>query len=448
MNSPVVNKVKAKAQDTVLFVDDEPQILRALKRLFKKANFECFFAESGPEALKLMEETQIDLIVSDMRMPEMNGAEFLSIAREKYPATKSILLTGHSDITSTIEALNKGGIYRYISKPWEDEDLKRTIEEALRVKRLERERNQLLVITHKQNKKLKSFNTELEEQVKERTQELKRTMELLDQSYTELIDSYEMFIRVFSTVISSRFQEERQRPSMVAELAKEIAEMCDLPEHICQQISYAGLLHELGKITFSDDVLSSCESKMPDELFKQYKKYPTIGSSILMSIKGLDDCSRFIQEHMEDLDGTGFPNRLDRAEISYGAKILRIARDFVGLQLSLIFETPRDAHGAFAYIKSRSGKLYETKLVNKLHKLVNKYDLCNLAPNESAMEIMALHPGMVAARDIVNNYGILLITKGRTITEKNIEQLATIETVEECKLRILIENSSIPTTTN
>lgn len=444
MNSPAVNQVKAKKQENVLFVDDEPQILRALRRLFKKANFDCYFAEGGPEALKLMEETPIDLIVSDMRMPEMDGAEFLSIAREKYPATKSILLTGHSDITSTIEALNKGGIYRYISKPWEDEDLKRTIEEALKVKRLERERNQLLVITHKQNKKLKSFNSELETQVQQRTQELNHTMELLDQSYSELIDSYDTFIRVFSTVVSSRFQVERQRPSMVAELAEEIAKDCDLPKHICKQISYAGLLHELGKITLPDEILMECESKLSDEQLKQYKKYPAIGSSILMGIKGLDDCSRYILEHMEDLDGTGYPNRLGREEISYGAKILRIARDFVGIQLSLIFEAPRDANGSFAYIKSRAGKIYESKLVNKLHKLVDKYDLCNLAPNESAMEVMALHPGMIAARDIVNNYGILLITKGRTITEKNIDQLATIETVEECKLRILIENSSIP----
>ncbi|GLQ31779.1 HD domain-containing phosphohydrolase [Litoribrevibacter albus] len=442
MNSPVV-KSSSQIIEKVLFVDDEPQILRALKRLFKKESFECLFAESGPEALEIMDETPIDLIVSDMRMPRMNGAEFLSLAREKAPSTKSILLTGHSDITSTIEALNKGGIYRYISKPWEDEDLKRTIEEALKVKRLERERNQLLVITHKQNKKLKSFNSELESKVEERTQELNRTMGLLDKSYSELIDSYDTFIRVFSTVVSSRFQTERQRPAMVGELAGEIAEMCDLPEHICKQVAYAGLLHELGKISLPDEVLDQCESKLSDEHFKQYRKYPTVGASILMSIKGLDECARFINEHMENLDGTGFPKRLDRQEISYGAKILRIAKDFVGLQLALLFEAPRDANGAFAYIKSRSGKVYETKLVNKLHKLVGKYDLCNLAPNESAMEVMALHPGMITARDVVNNYGILLIAKGRMITEKNIEQLATIETIEECKLRILIENSSI-----
>jgi response regulator RpfG family c-di-GMP phosphodiesterase len=442
MNSPA-DKVKPKLQENVLFVDDEPQILRALKRLFKKADFACHFAESGPEALELMENTSIDLIVSDMRMPNMNGAEFLAIAKEKYPTTKSILLTGHSDIASTIEALNKGGIYRYISKPWEDEDLKRSIQEALKVKRLERERNQLLIITHKQNQKLKSFASELEAKVEERTQELNKTMKLLDQSYKELYDSYDTFIRVFSTVVSSRFQEEKQRPSMVAELAAEIAESCELPEKVCKQVSYAGLLHELGKITLPDDILNQCESKLTDEEFKEFKKYPTIGSSILMSIKGLDDCARFINEHMENLDGTGYPNRLGRDEISYGAKILRIAKDFVGMQLTLIHETPRDADGAFAYIKSRAGKIYELKLVNKLQKLVKKYDLCSLAPNESSLDILALHPGMVTARDIVNNYGILLISKGRVITEKNIEQLATIESVEECKLRILIENSSI-----
>ncbi len=436
---PSINKI----QDSVLFVDDEPQILRALKRLFKKASFTCHFAESGIDGLKMLEEQDIDLIVSDMRMPHMDGAEFLTQARQKYPEIKSILLTGHSDIASTITALNKGGIYRYISKPWEDEDLKHSIEEALKVKRLERDKHKLLLLTHRQNKKLKSFNSELEEKVQQRTEELSRTMNLLDQSYTELIDSYDIFVRVFSSVVSSRFRVELQKPTVVAELASEIATLCDLPKPIIQQVLYAGLLHELGKITLQDEVLACSEASLTKEQQKEYIKYPSRGASILINIKGLESCSQFITEHLENLDGSGFPKKLCRGEISYGAKILRISRDFIGLQLGLIENTPRDANQAFAHIKSRAGSTYELKLINILHKILDKYDLCSLSPNESAMDVMALHPGMVVSKDIVNNFGILLISKGRTITEKNIEQLVTIEKIEECKLRIIVNTDSI-----
>ncbi|GAA3919779.1 HD domain-containing phosphohydrolase [Litoribacillus peritrichatus] len=441
--SNVAPNARAQLQENVLFVDDEPQILRALKRLFKKASFQCHFAESGIEGLEMLKDIDIDLIVSDMRMPQMDGAEFLTKARQQFPAVKSILLTGHSDIASTITALNKGGIYRYISKPWEDEDLKLSIEEALKVKRLEREKHQLLVLTHRQNKKLKSFNSELEEKVKQRTEELSRTMELLDQSYNELIDSYDMFIRVFSSVISSRFQIEYQRPTLVAELAKDIASYLDLPKPIIQQVMYSGLLHELGKITLSDEILSMPEPELSREQLKEYIRYPDRGASILMNIKGLESCCEFITQHLENLDGSGYPNKLVANEMSYGAKILRISRDFIGLQLGLINKTQRDAKQAFSHIKGRSGKMYDLKLVNILQKLVDDYDLCSLSPNQSAMDVMALKPGMITATDIVNNFGILLISKGRVITEKNIEQLITIEKVEHCKLKLIVETDSI-----
>jgi len=138
-------------KETVLFVDDEAPILSSLKRLFRKASFNCCFAESGEEGLKLLEGQTVDLIVSDMRMPKMSGAEFLAIARTKWPDTMRILLTGHSDISATIDALNKGGIYRYISKPWNDQELEEAIEQSLRLRRLERERVELLALTQEQN---------------------------------------------------------------------------------------------------------------------------------------------------------------------------------------------------------------------------------------------------------------------------------------------------------
>ena len=128
--------------ETVLFVDDEPRILSAIKRLIRPLELKAYFAESGADGLQVLKEHHIDLVISDMRMPEMDGAQFLTEVKKLWPDTVRMLLTGYADISSTIEALNNGGIYRYISKPWDDIELKKIIGDGLKIRRLETVRNQ------------------------------------------------------------------------------------------------------------------------------------------------------------------------------------------------------------------------------------------------------------------------------------------------------------------
>ena len=116
---------------TLLFVDDEANILAALKRLFRPLGYNILTAESGSEALALLEKEPVDLVICDMRMPVMNGAEVLEQARARWPDTVRILLTGYSDLDSTIAAINRGEIYRYIAKPWNDNDIVLTVRDAL-----------------------------------------------------------------------------------------------------------------------------------------------------------------------------------------------------------------------------------------------------------------------------------------------------------------------------
>ena len=99
---------ETEANATLLFVDDEANILSSLKRLFRPFGYRIFTAEGGAQALEIMERESVDLVISDMRMPEMNGAQFLEKVNEKWPETVRILLTGYSEISSTIDAINKG----------------------------------------------------------------------------------------------------------------------------------------------------------------------------------------------------------------------------------------------------------------------------------------------------------------------------------------------------
>lgn len=117
---------------TILFVDDEEETLRALKRLLRKEPYKQLFASSGKEALELMSKQYINVIVTDLLMPEMNGLQLLSIIKEKYPDTVRIILSGHAQVPTILSAINNGNIFRFITKPWKvDEDALSIINEAL-----------------------------------------------------------------------------------------------------------------------------------------------------------------------------------------------------------------------------------------------------------------------------------------------------------------------------
>jgi diguanylate cyclase (GGDEF)-like protein/PAS domain S-box-containing protein len=143
-----------------------------LRRLFHHENYEIYLAPSGIEGLDILRQHAVDLIISDMRMPAMNGAEFLAHAVEHWPETVRILLTGYADLQSTIDAVNKGRIFSYCNKPWNDEELKLLVRNALEQKRLREERDRLSDIILRQNDELKVLNENLEERVEQRTKQL------------------------------------------------------------------------------------------------------------------------------------------------------------------------------------------------------------------------------------------------------------------------------------
>lgn len=142
---------------TILFVDDEENILNALVRLFRKEDYEVFTATSGAAGLKILEEKDISLILSDHRMPGMTGVDFLSRAKEISPNSIRIMLTGYADLEASIAAINKGEVYRFISKPWNDEELKLTVKQSLDYRDLVLKNRSLTRMVKKQYDVLKSL---------------------------------------------------------------------------------------------------------------------------------------------------------------------------------------------------------------------------------------------------------------------------------------------------
>lgn len=156
-------------QVRILFVDDERNVLRSLERLFMEEEYEIFTASSGQEGLETMEQSgPFQLIVSDYRMPSMNGVEFLSEVYRRWPETARIILSGYADTAAIVAAINEGRIYKFIAKPWNDDDLLHTIREVLDRYELRASNRRLLEELSAANTELKSINDNLNNIVDER----------------------------------------------------------------------------------------------------------------------------------------------------------------------------------------------------------------------------------------------------------------------------------------
>jgi type II secretory ATPase GspE/PulE/Tfp pilus assembly ATPase PilB-like protein/FixJ family two-component response regulator len=148
---------------SLLIVDDEENVLKAVKRIFQEENYEIFTAPSGEDALDIMAKEKIHLVISDHRMPGMTGAQLLKEIKQKWPETIRIMLTGYADVQSIMGAVNEGAVYKFITKPWNDEDLRLTVSLALQQYVLIQENRKLKDITRKQQLKISNYAALLDE---------------------------------------------------------------------------------------------------------------------------------------------------------------------------------------------------------------------------------------------------------------------------------------------
>ena len=173
---------------TIICVDDEPNILQSLRRLLRKEGYRLLLANSGDEALKLMQEQEVHLIISDQRMPQMSGTEFLALVKERYPDVLRVILTGYTDVDSITESINKGHIYKFFLKPWNDHNLKLEIRQALDQYDLIKANQHLDETVLRQNQELQRVNEKLEELVAARTEEIALKNHALELSHAILSD--------------------------------------------------------------------------------------------------------------------------------------------------------------------------------------------------------------------------------------------------------------------
>ena len=209
----------------VLFVDDEVNILKAVKRLLRNEPWEVLCASRPQEALELLDTSGAQVVVSDQRMPEMSGVDLLAVVRERHPDLVRMMLTGYTEMNVAVEAINRGEIFRLITKPWNDEELKATLRQAFDHFDLKEEIKRLNQVTREQNFKLQDMNRNLEQKVRDRTKQLA-------EKHQELRVAYIQTIRALAEAVDAKDPHTYGHSERVGVYASKMARELGLPRDL------------------------------------------------------------------------------------------------------------------------------------------------------------------------------------------------------------------------
>ncbi len=358
--------------DRVLFVDDEPNVLKAIERQLRR-EFSVFSSSSGRQALELIRKSRpFAVIVSDMRMPEMNGVQLLARVKEIAPETVRMMLTGNADQETAIQAVNEGNIFRFLNKPCPPDMLKGAVQAAVEQYRL--------VTAEK---------------------------ELLNQT---LNGSIRVMTEILSQVSPAAFSRAYRIKGYVSQIVTELR----LPNRWEFQI--AALLSQLGCVTLPTDLVEKVYSgiDLDEEEQRMFNSHPSVGARLLANISRFENISRIIELQQMRFDQyRGRPRTPDDRIVRIGAQILKAALDFdqmlfVGL----------DPDTAYKKLSSRQGA-YNPNILKVLANIrtgIGKYKV-------QKVHLKELTLNMVLNQDVVAKNGLLLASKGQEITYSLRERL-------------------------
>ena len=304
---------------SVLFVDDEPNILKSLQRLLRPEEMNVLCASTGKEALEILDQTPTQVFVTDQRMPEMSGVDLLSAVRERHPEIIRMMLTGFTEIKVAVEAINQGEIYRLITKPWNDDELRATIRQAFEQADLKDEIKRLNRVTREQNFKLQDMNRNLEDKVRERTKQLAN-------KHHELRTAYVQTVGALAEAVDAKDAYTRGHSERVGVYASKIAREMGFTKEFIERVYIAGLLHDVGKIGIRDAIITK-PGKLTEEEYEEIKRHPAIGAKILEPVDFLADIAPCVRHHHEWYDGStlGYPDRLRADAIPLPSRIILVA---------------------------------------------------------------------------------------------------------------------------
>ena len=306
----------------ILIVDDEEDNLALLYRTLR-GKYNITKATSAISALEILKNEQFDCMLSDPKMPLMDGVEFLKRVNDIQPKTMRLLVTAYSDVKILIDAINYAKIYRYIKKPYSPDELLMIVENALETYQLKMDNENLI-------------------------QDLKELFSGTVKAIIEALDAKDSF-----TLGRSR---------RVAFYALKIVNKMALTPAEASQIELAGLLHDIGMIGVAEEILNKTQ-KLTDEEYEKIKMHVQYSVKILEDIKQLYEITEIIKYHHEYYNGCGYPYGLKGEEIPLGSRIIAIADAYDSMVSNRAYRNSLTPEEAMDIIQQGAGKQFDPNLV-------------------------------------------------------------------------------------
>lgn len=313
----------------IMIVDDEPANLRLLERLFRR-DYQVVTAASGKEALQLLEQHDVALLITDQRMPGMTGIELLQRIAEFRPHMVRMILTGYTDMGALVDAINCGQVYKYITKPWNNNDLRLTVERAIEHYETNKSRHELELV----NKRLS----------------------------VRLRDMTRAVVRSISDALEAKDEHVYGHARRVSGYAVAIGRRMRLDAAALEQISLAAILHDIGKIGTPDAILLK-PTPLTDEERAVMQTHPERGARMLAGVPEMEDVAAVIRHHHEHWDGSGYPESLTGEMIPLASRIIFVADAYDAMTSPRPFRDACDHATAIAKLHEMSGTDFDPEVV-------------------------------------------------------------------------------------
>lgn len=419
---------------TIIFVDDEEHILNSLKRTFRKDPYTIIATTSVAEVLQTISKAPVALVISDQRMPEMKGTELIGKIKDRSPDTIRIILTGYADLHGAMDAINRGEVYRFITKPWDDEDIRTIVAKALEYYDIVMEYRRLQAITQKQNLELRELNENLETKVRERTTKIANLNAEIKESFLSLIRTLAGAMEMHSHIVGNHSKR-------VANLSKALATKMDISNDELFSIETAAVLHDIGKIAIPDSILKKSEAVLTRQESELMRRHPELGEAVIGNVKGLRRMAIIIRHHHERYDGSGYPDGLRGDDIPIGSRIVAIADAYdkmLNTKGAMSSTTPEKV---LKHIESNAATAFDPDI------LLNFKEMISRGKESDAVEVEVgykdLHEGMTLTRDIMTAKGVLLLPKGSILRENLIEKIQAYRYTDPIVNGIFVRRASV-----
>jgi response regulator RpfG family c-di-GMP phosphodiesterase len=374
----------------------------------------------------VLKDQQFSVVITDQQMPLISGLEFLTQVREIQPDATRILITAVLNLSTVIDAINKGEIYRFVVKPWLREELLATVKSAVHRYELISSNARLQAATQAMNARLTALNQELAEQVAQAERQNSQLLRALSQQDENLRQCVELCVQTMQTFYPTLGNRARR----VRALCQALGRAAQLSPEQQQILEISASIHDIGLVGIPRQLIKQWD-KSPESLTDDeralVRHHPVFAQELAGFVHRLQSVGTTIRSHHERFDGSGYPDGLTGAAIPWLARLLGVAVAFV--------ESDLDAKEATALISAGSGSAFDPEAVRVFLRAVPK---AAVPERQREVPLSALTPGMVLAQGVYSENGVLLIPDGQRLTTTYIDKLINYNRINPISHSLLV----------